>query len=75
MGMGFVEGEVQMTDEKVVREELRIFPGHSLWSREGHNHSVKGDPFSMRDKEKISVLRSTPIYAIPFLHQSPMERL
>lgn len=30
------------------------------------NHSLKGAPFSLRDEEKISVLRSTPTLIMPF---------
>lgn len=73
MGMGFVEGEVQMTDEKVVREELRIFPGHCLWSREGHNHSVKGDPFSMRDKERFQFSEACPFMPFHFYTNLPWK--
>lgn len=39
------------------------------------NHSLKGDPFSLRDKEKISVLGSMPTFNMPFhFYANPSQK-
>lgn len=53
---------------------MRRWPGNSLGyslvndcGREKDiNHSLKGDPFSLRDDEKTSFLRSMPTFIMPF---------
>lgn len=77
IGMGFVEGEVQRIDEKMVRKQLRIFPGHCLWRREGHKSLTKGRSIFLERQGKYfsSQKHAHFHYAIPFLCQSLIERL